>query len=136
MKKLITALTLVLGFANAAFAQLPQPGFVIDGNTAIVITDPQVDFLSPEGVTWGVVGESVTANNTVANLETIFKLAEQKNIQVFVSPHYYYPHDHKWQFEGVLETLMHNINMFERKDPLSLEEFDKSGADFMPQYKA
>jgi hypothetical protein len=24
--------------------------------TALVVTDPQVDFLSPEGVTWGVVG--------------------------------------------------------------------------------
>ncbi len=135
MKRIITALLLVLGFANTAFAQLPEPGFIINGNTAIVITDPQIDFLSPNGVTWGVVGKSVTDNNTVANLETVFKLAEQKNMPVFVSPHYYYPHDHQWQFEGVLETLMHNINMFERKDPLSLEGFDKSGADFMPQYK-
>lgn len=135
MKRTITALILVIGFANAAFAQLPEPGFVIDNNTAIVITDPQVDFLSPQGVTWGVVGKSVTDNNTVANLETVFRLAGQNNIQVYVSPHYYYPHDHQWQFEGVLETLMHNIKMFDRKDPLSLEGFDKSGADFMPQYK-
>ena len=29
-------------------------------NTALVVTDPQIDFLSPDGVTWGVVGESVT----------------------------------------------------------------------------
>lgn len=135
MKRTITALILVIGFANAALAQLPEPGFVIDNNTAIVITDPQVDFLSPQGVTWGVVGKSVTDNNTVANLETVFRLAGQNNIQVYVSPHYYYPHDHQWQFEGVLETLMHNIKMFDRKDPLSLEGFDKSGADFMPQYK-
>jgi nicotinamidase-related amidase len=28
--------------------------------TALVVTDPQNDFLSPAGVTWGVVGESVT----------------------------------------------------------------------------
>ncbi|MBL4709958.1 MAG: cysteine hydrolase, partial [Flavobacteriales bacterium] len=32
-----------------AKAQLPDPGFVIDETTAIVITDPQNDFLSPEG---------------------------------------------------------------------------------------
>lgn len=135
MKRTLITLTLVLGFAHAALAQLPEPGFVIDGNTAIVITDPQVDFLSPQGVTWGVVGKSVTENNTVANIEKVFQLAARKNIQVFVSPHYYYPHDHQWKFEGVLETLMHNIKMFDRKDPLSLEGFDKSGADFMPQYK-
>jgi hypothetical protein len=31
---------------------LPMPGFAIDpGSTAIVITDPQNDFLSPQGVT-------------------------------------------------------------------------------------
>lgn len=30
---------------------------------------------------------------------------------------------------------MHNINMFDRTDPLSLEGFENSGADFMPQYK-
>lgn len=45
---------------------LPNPGMKIDIiRTALVITDPQNDFLSPEGVTWGVVGESVTENNTV-----------------------------------------------------------------------
>lgn len=135
MKRALTTLAMMLILVSTAIAQLPEPGFVIDGNTAIVITDPQVDFLSPDGVTWGVVGKSVTANNTVANIDKVFQMAEQKNIQVFVSPHYYYPHDHQWKFEGVLETLMHNIKMFDRKDPLSLEGFDKSGADFMPQYK-
>ncbi len=29
-------------------------------NTALVVTDPQNDFLSPEGVTWGMVGKNVT----------------------------------------------------------------------------
>ena len=58
--------------SSAALAQLPDPGMVVDpGNTALVITDPQNDFLSPEGVTWGVVGESVTRNNTVENLENL-----------------------------------------------------------------
>ena len=51
-------LTLVLP-GKEAFAQLPRPGMETDSQTAIVITDPQVDFLSPKGVTWGVVGNSV-----------------------------------------------------------------------------
>lgn len=118
-----------------SFAQLPDPGFEIDEHTAIVITDPQVDFLSTKGVTWGVVGKSVTANNTVENLETLFKLGQDHEMLVFVSPHYYFPHDHKWEHEGVLEVLMHSIKMFDRTDPLSLEGFENSGADWMPQYK-
>ena len=115
---------------------LPNPGMKIDINrTAMVITDPQNDFLSPEGVTWGVVGESVTENNTVENIERLFRTAKEAGLPVFVSPHYYYPSDHGWQFEGTLEALMHNIGMFDRQDPLSLEGFNGSGADWLDRYK-
>lgn len=115
---------------------LPNPGMKIDGNrTAMVIIDPQNDFLSPEGVTWGVVGESVTENNTVDNIERLFRAAKTVGLPVLISPHYYYPSDHGWQFEGTLEALMHNIGMFDRKDPLSLEGFEGSGADWLERYK-
>ncbi len=57
-----TGIALVIVSAVLATGQLPDPGMEIDPeNTALVITDPQNDFLSPEGVTWGVVGKSVTA---------------------------------------------------------------------------
>jgi nicotinamidase-related amidase len=133
--KVLLTLVVTLISSRSLFAQLPNPGFTIDGVTAIVITDPQNDFLSPNGVTWGVVGESVTKNNTVDNLESLFKLAEANGIKVFISPHYYYKHDHSWQFEGALETLMHNINMFDRGDQLNKEGFEGSGADFLERYK-
>ncbi|MEM7308410.1 MAG: cysteine hydrolase [Planctomycetota bacterium] len=106
-----------------------------DGRTALVVTDPQNDFLSPDGVTWGVVGDSVTANNTVENLETLFKTAKAAGIPVFVSPHYYYPHDHGWKFEGALEAMMHDIGMFDRPGPLVLDGFKGSGADWLERYK-
>ena len=102
---------------------------------AVVITDPQNDFLSPEGVTWGVVGESVEENNTVENIETLFKTAKANDIPVFVSPHYYYPTDHGWHFEGALETLMHHIGMFDRPGPLIVDGFEGSGADWLEDYK-
>jgi len=115
---------------------LPNPGMQIDTtNTALVVTDPQNDFLSPQGVTWGVVGESVTENNTVANIESLFKAAQDNDIPLFISPHYYYPTDHQWRFEGALEKLMHTINMFDRKGPLNLENFNGSGPDWLEQYK-
>lgn len=114
---------------------LPNPGLTVDGRIALVITDPQNDFLSPDGVTWGVVGKSVTENNTVENIERLFKAAKENGIQVFVSPHYYFPHDHGWKFEGALESLMHSIGMFDRKDPLSVEDLEGSGADWLERYK-
>jgi nicotinamidase-related amidase len=104
-----TALTLA-GFTSIANAQLPDPGVEIEvGRTALLITDPQNDFLSPEGVAWGVVGKSVTDNNTVENIGSLFKAAKANDIPVFISPHYYYPTDHRWKSEGALEKLMHNI---------------------------
>ncbi len=134
-KVTVILITLIFAFTSGVFAQLPEPGFEIDENTAFLITDPQVDFLSPDGVTWGVVGNSVKENNTVDNLKTLFELADANNLKTFVSPHYYFPHDHTWEFGGVLEMLMHNIGMFDREGALSLENFDGSGADWMPEYK-
>ena len=104
-------------------------------NTAVVITDPQNDFLSPKGVTWGLVGKSVTENNTVPNIEKLMKTAKKNGYLVFISPHYYYPTDHGWQFEGTLEKVMHNIHMFDRKGALNLEGFEGSGADWLAIYK-
>ncbi|MEQ8484658.1 MAG: isochorismatase family protein [Pseudomonadales bacterium] len=115
---------------------LPMPGFTITpADTAIVITDPQNDFLSPDGVTWGVVGQSITENGTVENLEALFQVAEQTGMPLFVSPHYYFEHDHRWRFEGTLETLMHQIGMFDRPNALTLRGFKGSGADWLKRYK-
>jgi nicotinamidase-related amidase len=133
---LATALLVPMFFTTNATAGLPDPGMVVDSrNTAIVITDPQNDFLSPDGVTWGVVGESVTANNTVANIEALLKAAKRGGYEVFVSPHYYYPTDHGWKFEGALEVLMHNIGMFDRPGALTTVGFEGSGADWLQDYK-
>ncbi len=102
---------------------------------ALVVTDPQIDFLSTEGVAWGVVGESVMHHKTVENLERLFAAAKQRGITVAISPHYYYPTDKGWQFEGGLEKLMSKIGMFGRSSAYTTDGFENSGADFMPQYK-
>ena len=108
---------------------------ITSNDTALVITDPQNDFLSPEGVTWGMVGENVTENNTVENIEALFKAAKQAGLNVFISPHYYYPTDHGWKFAGTLEKAMHDINMFDRLGALNLDDFEGSGADWLERYK-
>jgi nicotinamidase-related amidase len=135
-KSLLAAALTFVAIANNAFAALPDPGVKFDkGRTAIVITDPQNDFLSPKGVTWGLVGKSVTENKTVENIEKLFKVADEKDVPVFVSPHYYYPLDHKWEHGGALEKAMHGMGMFDRKDALSTDGFEDSGADWLALYK-
>jgi nicotinamidase-related amidase len=104
-------------------------------NTALVITDPQNDFLSEAGVAWSLVGDSVKENKTIANIERLLKAAKRNGFEVFISPHYYYPADRKWKFGGTTENLMHEIKMYEHKGPLSLESFEGSGADWLERFK-
>ena len=115
---------------------LPASDMTLDvQRAALLVTDPQIDFLSPKGVTWGLVGESVTEQHTVPNIGRLLAAAKQAGIPVVISPHYYYPTDHGWRFEGALEKVMHSIGMFDRTGPLNLDGFEDSGADFMPEYK-
>jgi len=133
------AVSILFGYAAQALADesgLPDPGFdIVAGETALLVTDPQNDFLHPDGVAWGVVGANVVANGTVENIDALFATAKTVDMPVFVSPHYYFPHDHKWKFEGALEALMHKIGMFDRGSALSVEGFENSGADWLAQYK-
>ncbi|MDX1736749.1 MAG: cysteine hydrolase [Alphaproteobacteria bacterium] len=123
-------------YAEPKNPALPASNMVLDlPRTALVVVDPQIDFLREDGVAWGVVGESVKEMNTVENLERLFAAADAANITTAISPHYYYPTDYGWKFEGALEKVMHKIKMFDRKGPYSVENFEGSGADFMPQYK-
>jgi nicotinamidase-related amidase len=88
-------------------------------DTAVLLTDVQNDFLSEQGVTWELVGDSVKENKTVENIERLFKAAKANGFEVFISPHYYYPTDRGWKFGGALD----------------LKGFSGSGADWLERYK-
>ena len=100
-------------------------------HTALVLTDIQNDFLTEGGIYQGMIREGLKRNNVNANLEALLKAAKEYNFPVFVSPHYFYPHDHKWVAPlGPMEDLALKGGVAARRDPLSLENFTGSGADF------
>ena len=101
----------------------------------MLVTDPQNDFLSEQGVMWHLVGYSVSENRTVENIKRLVQVAKRNQYEVFISLHYYYPVDYSWKFEGTLEKVMHQRNMFYRKGALSLEGFTRSGADLLEDVK-
>jgi len=115
---------------------LPDSGFTLDlRRTALVITDPQIDFLSPDGVSWAVFGPSIEENGTVAHIGALLRAAKSAGITVAVSPHYFYPTDKQWTFGDPLERFMGSVGMFERSGPYDLDGFAGSGADFLPAYR-
>lgn len=104
-------------------------------DTAVVFIDPQNDVLSENGANWAAVGASVAENGTVENMERIFKAARDKNYPVFISPHYFYPTDRTWKFNGPLESDEFRTGTFARSGPLNLAGFTNSGADWLDRFK-
>jgi nicotinamidase-related amidase len=104
-------------------------------DTAVVFIDPQNEVLSDKGLAWGAVGDSVTENKTVENMERIFKAAKENGFEVFISPHYFFPTDSRWKFNGPLETDEAETQMFARSGRLSLDGFSGSGADWLERFK-
>ncbi|MGA9671479.1 MAG: cysteine hydrolase [Terracidiphilus sp.] len=104
-------------------------------DTAVVIIDPQNDVLSEKGLAWPLLHESLKEINTVENIERIFKAAKTFEFEVFISPHYFFPEDKGWKFNGPLETDEADSGLFGRKGKLTLDGFKGSGADWLERYK-
>jgi nicotinamidase-related amidase len=104
-------------------------------DTAVVFIDPQNEVLSENGLAWPSVHQSLKENNTIEHMERIFMAAKTHGFEVFISPHYFYPTDKGWKFNGALETDEVTSGMFARNGALSLDGFEGSGADWLERFK-
>jgi nicotinamidase-related amidase len=103
--------------------------------TAVVMIDPQNEVLSETGLGWPLLRESLRENSTIENMDRIFRAAKEYGFEVFISPHYFYPTDKGWKFNGALESDEASSGMFARKGVLNLEGLEGSGADWLKQFK-
>ena len=93
--------------------------------TALVIVDPQVDFLSPESVVWDLVGEQVEHNRVVEHLIALKEAAERAGIPVLYSPHYFSDHEYGgWRHLNTIDKVMFERRMF---------DVSGRGAEFLPE---
>lgn len=96
-------------------------------STAILIIDPQNDFLSEGGAVWDLIGAEVKKYKVVEKLCLLKQIAKEVKIPVFYSPHYYTEDEYKnWKHLNFIDKVM-----FERK------MFNKGtwGSDFHPDLK-
>lgn len=104
-------------------------------HTALVLTDLQNDFLTPGGGAYPLIEASLAANDTANNLERLIVAANIASVPIFISPHYYFPHDHRWSAPLTpLEDLAHEVGLVPRRDTLSGNGTDGFGADFPERY--
>jgi nicotinamidase-related amidase len=91
---------------------------ITSDRTALLIIDPQVDFLSPSSVIWDVIGEEVERVGVVPNLVRLRSAARAAGLPVFYSPHYYSDHEYdNWTHLNPLEHLMFSRRMFDSALP-------------------
>jgi nicotinamidase-related amidase len=104
-------------------------------DTAVVLIDPQNEVLAESGRAWPLVRESLQENQTIEHMERLFKAAKAHGFEVFISPHYFYPTDKGWQFNGPLETDEVTSGMFVRTGILNLDGLEGPGADRLARFK-
>jgi nicotinamidase-related amidase len=94
--------------------------------TALMIIDPQNDFLSEKGVVWDLVGDLVVKNQVVEKLEALISKAKEAGVAVVYSPHYYDKEYNAWPNVNFIDRVMFERKMFNR---------GTWGADWHPKLK-
>lgn len=104
--------------------------------TALVLVDIQNDFLTEGGKYYVMIEELMKRNNVNANLETLLKTAKDHGFPVFMSPHYFFPHDHKGKTGlSPMEDLALKGGVVARQSPLHFDDVPGSGADVPDRFR-
>ncbi|BDP79789.1 hypothetical protein EfmAA290_04650 [Enterococcus faecium] len=101
-------------------------------NTAVVLTDPQVEFLKPAGGGFSLTKDILEKYNTIENMIEMVKQAKEKGYKLFISPHYFYPSYSNELLNFSREHMMLEQQMFARKSQYESVE-EGSGADFIEE---
>ncbi len=81
--------------------------------TALLIIDPQNDFLSEGGVAWPLVGDGVKNTKVVEHLVDLRSAAKRAGVPVFYCPHYYNDNEFAtWKHLNPIDKMMFDGKMF------------------------
>lgn len=130
----VFALPLVMSVvpAGAAGGNLP----VFDkSRTAVVITDPQNDFLRTDGKLYGLLADNLKALGTIDNIEKLMQAAKAGELVLAVDPLVYTVNDSSWKNAGALQRQLLDMKALQRLSLSDPRGFEGSGADFYDRYK-
>ncbi len=135
LKTLAVGLAMVAATVTsvASAAETALPAFD-KARTAIVITDPQKDFLDEKGKLYGLVAPNMKKLGTIKNIETLMQAAKSKNMTLAVDPLVYTKLDIDWSNAGALQRQLLDMKAL-YSDSLDPEKFEGTGADFYEPYK-
>lgn len=103
--------------------------------TAVLITDPQNEFLREDGKLYGLLAENLKELGTVDNIEKLMKAAKKKGVVLAVDPLVYTQLDGGWAHAGALQRQLLDMKALHRASLNDPKGFEGSGADFYDRYK-
>ena len=137
MKEMIFPLLTGISLAMSAFAvqaaESKLPTFD-KAHTAIVITDPQKDFLDASGKLYGLVAPNMEQLGTIENIEILMKTAKASDVTLAVDPLVYTRLDLDWANAGALQRQLLDMKAL-YTETLDARDLQGSGADFYEPYK-
>ncbi len=137
MKKTLYALMLAIPMmlslsAAAAGGAVP----VLDkARAAVLITDPQNDFLREDGMLYKLLADNLKELNTAANIEKLMQGAKRSGVALAVDPLVYTDLDTRWSNAGALQRQLLDMKALHRASLADPKGFEGSGADFFERYK-
>lgn len=137
MKKLLqsVAFALPVVFATATMAgDAPLPKFDRE-HTAVLITDPQNEFLSEKGKLNKLLAENLAELGTVDNIEKLMAGTKKIGMTLAVDPLVYTELDGTWKNAGALQRQLLDMKALHRTALNDPKGFEGSGADFFDRYK-
>lgn len=136
MKKIIQALILALflgvSWLSLQAGELPQ---LDKDRTAVLITDPQNDFLHPKGKLYGLLKDNLKKLGTIDNIESLMKAAKSADVALAVDPLVYTALDGNWINTGALQRKLLDMQALHRASLADNKGFEGSGADYFARYK-
>jgi nicotinamidase-related amidase len=106
-------------------------------HTALVLADMQNEFLQERtGTYYELIADALKERDVIANLGRLLETAQDLGYNVIHSPHWYYPTDLQWTVPpGAIADYLISIGFVSRKDPVDLEGFLGSRADYYEPFK-
>jgi nicotinamidase-related amidase len=105
--------------------------------TALVLADMQNEFLEEKtGTYYELIANALKKRDVIRNLDRLLATAQELGYFVIHSPHWYYPTDGQWVVPpGAIADYLIGIGFCGRKDPVDLEGFKGSRADYFEPFK-
>ena len=118
--------------AGAKDANVP----ILDkAHTAVLITDPQNDFLRDDGMLFKLLADNLKELGAIANIEKLMKTAKANDVALAVDPLVYNALDDSWSNAGALQRQLLDMKALHRTSLNDPQGFEDSGADFYGPYK-